>query len=80
MRTRAHRVRVQKFLNFKHFTGSGPTKTLNRPDPGQVRVQQILISRVRVQKFVDPMGTNEDPNNEKYGVANGPNYLRNKGV
>jgi hypothetical protein len=68
--TRAHRVRVrvrvQKFLNFKHFTGSGsgPAKTLNRPGPGRVRVQQILISRVRVrvrvQKFLDPMGSVND--------------------
>jgi hypothetical protein len=60
------RFRVQKFLNFKQFTGSGsgPTKTLNRPGPGRVRVQQILISRVRVrvrvQKFLDPMGSVND--------------------
>jgi hypothetical protein len=58
------RFRVQKFLNFKQFTGSGPTKTLNRPGPGRVRVQQILISRVRVrvQKFLDPMGSSCRPN------------------
>ena len=50
-----NQARIWKFwsIGSESGFGSGSKKNLI----GRVRVQQILISRVRVQKFLDPMGS-----------------------
>jgi len=61
--TRVSRVQIERLLLRK--SGFGSLEKFNRLDPSRVSVQRILISRVRVQKFLDPTDSSQYPQNRR---------------